>query len=621
MAKKRDEGHEETEKVLADIEKEISKEYAQAEKEISEKLDDYLRRFEVKDKIKYNAWQEGKITEAEYKQWRLGQVAVGERWQEMKDSLAQDFTNAAEIGKSITDGHMPEVYAINHNYGTYQVEQTAHVDTSYTLYDRQSVEHLFKGEGKLYHDYGIKTGMAIAEGKQMAWDRKQIQSVMTQALLQGESIGKIATRLSKTVGDSDRKACIRNARTMTTGVQNAGRVDSYKRAESMGIELEQEWLATLDSRTRHEHRMLDGQRVKVGEKFKVDGYELAFPADPEGEAFLVYNCRCTLVPALKGFEVDSSDTSLRHTDYMNEQTYDEWKESHYIISDPITKQDDIAEVMKEGYRQEYVYLAGQNPYTPNDPNYTPPTEQTRGKEEDTKENQPVVVTTREEAYNSINTMFGSGIDTLGKMDETLLIENVNKLNELNARFKVLSDNNTGYITTSPSGRAVGYTSGGFRRDNSFNLGLVGKYYKSPKMLEKDFFESRDSNFNMPATDEYKHTYVIIHEYGHMLEAKISRGRTDFDALKEKVNSMYRPSASQLNGVYEKAEEKCAKDIFNEIVDIAKENNPDFKLRDNISDYGKTNYYEFFAEAFANSQCGDPNELGNAMIKWLEKEGY
>lgn len=373
MAKKRDEGHEETEKVLADIEKEISKEYAQAEKEISEKLDDYLRRFEVKDKIKYNAWQEGKITEAEYKQWRLGQVAVGERWQEMKDSLAQDFTNAAEIGKSITDGHMPEVYAINHNYGTYQVEQTAHVDTSYTLYDRQSVEHLFKGEGKLYHDYGIKTGIAIAEGKQQAWDRKQIQSVMTQALLQGESIGKIATRLSKTVGDSDRKACIRNARTMTTGVQNAGRVDSYKRAESMGIELEQEWLATLDSRTRHEHRMLDGQRVKVGEKFKVDGYELAFPADPEGEAFLVYNCRCTLVPALKGFNVDSSDTSLRHTDYMNEQSYDEWKESHYIISDPITKQDDIAEIMKESYTQDYKYLAGQNPYTPTGGNTpTPP---------------------------------------------------------------------------------------------------------------------------------------------------------------------------------------------------------------------------------------------------------
>lgn len=360
MAKKRDEGHEETEKVLADIEKEISKEYAQAEKEISEKLDDYLRRFEKKDEIKYNAWQEGKITKEEYEQWRVGQIAVGKQWEAMKNTLADDYANAAQIAKSITDGHMPEVYSINHAYGTYQVEKVAGVDTKYihnTMYDRQSVEHLFKGKGKLYHDYGIKTGLAIAEGKQKAWDRKQIQSVMTQSLLQGESIGKIATRLSKTVGDSDRKACIRNARTMTTGVQNAGRVDSYKRAESMGIELEQEWLATLDSRTRHEHRMLDGQRVKVGEKFKVDGYELEFPADPEGEAFLVYNCRCTLVPALKGFAPEASDLSLRNTNHMEEETYEEWKESHNITSDSITKQDDIARAMRNAYNKEYSDLA------------------------------------------------------------------------------------------------------------------------------------------------------------------------------------------------------------------------------------------------------------------------
>lgn len=35
-----DKGHEETEEVLKRLEKEISKEYAKAEKEIAEKLDD-----------------------------------------------------------------------------------------------------------------------------------------------------------------------------------------------------------------------------------------------------------------------------------------------------------------------------------------------------------------------------------------------------------------------------------------------------------------------------------------------------------------------------------------------------------------------------------------------------
>lgn len=348
-----DKGHEETEEVLKRLEKEISKEYAKAEKEIAEKLDDYLRRFKIKDEIKRKAVENGIITEEEYQKWRVGQIAIGERWAEMRDSIAQDLTNAAQISKSIAMGYMPEVYAINHNYGTYQVEQASLVDTSYTLYDRHSAQRLFDSRNTLYHKAGKKVTQAINEGKQMAWDKKQVQSVMLQGLLQGESIGKLATRLSNTVGESDRKASIRNARTMATGVQNSGRVDSYKRAEDMGIDLMQEWLATLDGRTRHEHRVLDGQRVPVGEKFEVDGLKIEYPGDPTAEARLIYNCRCTLVPVLKGFEVDSKDLSLRNTNHMEEETYEEWKANHPSYSDPITKQDEIEETMKRAYGAEY----------------------------------------------------------------------------------------------------------------------------------------------------------------------------------------------------------------------------------------------------------------------------
>ena len=48
----RDIGHEETEKVLKEMEKRISKEYAQAEREIAAKLDKYLKDFAVKDDLK-----------------------------------------------------------------------------------------------------------------------------------------------------------------------------------------------------------------------------------------------------------------------------------------------------------------------------------------------------------------------------------------------------------------------------------------------------------------------------------------------------------------------------------------------------------------------------------------
>ena len=60
----------------------------------------------------------------------------------------------------------------------------------------------------------------------------------------------------------------------------AGRQNTYQRAKGMGIQLKKQWLATLDGKTRHEHRMLDGQTVEVEESFRVDGYKLKYPGDP-----------------------------------------------------------------------------------------------------------------------------------------------------------------------------------------------------------------------------------------------------------------------------------------------------------------------------------------------------
>lgn len=371
-----DKGHEETEEVLKELEKEVWKTYLQAQKELQEKLEDYFRRFEIKDKLKRKALDHGLITEAEYKKWRKGQLLIGKRWEEMRDTIAEDLTHTAEIAQGIANDYMPEVYAINHAYGTFQVEKTALVNTSYTLYDKHTFQRMFK-DVEMYHEPGWTVKKHINEGKLLDWNKKEVQSVMAQSILQGESIPKMAQRLQNAVGNSileddiknrakmtaeqiskelvrlNRNASIRNARTMATGTQNAGRVDSYKRAEDMGIELMQEWMATLDGRTRHEHRVLDGERVKVGDKFKVNGDYIEYPGDPNAPGYLIYNCRCTLVPCLKGFEEDASNLRLRNTNHMEELTYEEWKEAHPSHSDPIDKQVKMAEKMKAIYGAEY----------------------------------------------------------------------------------------------------------------------------------------------------------------------------------------------------------------------------------------------------------------------------
>ena len=228
-------------------------------------------------------------------------------------------------------------------------------------------------------------------------------------------------------------------------------------------------------------------------------------------------------------------------------------------------------------------------------------------------------TNRTEAYSVLSTMFGSISDNVKTIDESLLVDNVNRLNELNAKFKVINADNMGYFTASPSGKAVAWTSTSFRNGRQdTKLSLVNRYYKQEGTLVDESTRGRETFFSMPFADEYIKTYTITHEYGHILESYVTRNRIDFDAFNARV-SMYNPAlqAKELA----KQEKKEAKTIFNEIVDIAKQKNPDFSMADNLSKYGHTNHYEFFAEVFANSQCGAPNELGDAMNEWLKKEGF
>lgn len=313
-----DYGHEETDKTLSKMEKKVERVYKEAVGDLQKKLDTYLRKFEAKDKIKREQLERGEITKEQYNYWRTGQILMGERWQEMRDTLAADLSNSNQIAASIVNGYMPEVYALNHNYGTYEVERGAMVDTSYTLYDRDTVERLIKENPQLLPEARVNIP------KDQRWNQQKITSAITQGILQGEGIRDISKRLRK-VSDMNRNQSITNARTITTSVENAGRINSYKRAESMGIGMKKVWLATLDKRTRDSHRHLDGEKVETDETFS-NGCR--YPGDPQGPAREVYNCRCTLIAQVDGVELDLSDTSLRNNYKLGGMSYEEWKNEH-----------------------------------------------------------------------------------------------------------------------------------------------------------------------------------------------------------------------------------------------------------------------------------------------------
>lgn len=317
-----DYAHTQTDLMLASLESELRREYRRAARETQQKLNEYLKAFQKKDKERQAQVARGELTQQEYINWRQGQIIVGRRWEEMRDVLAEDMHNVNDIARSIVYGHIPDVYALNHNYGTFEIEQKAMIDTSYVLYDRQTVERLIRENPDLLPppEPNSKVARAIAAGKDIAWNRKKVQSELLQAILQGEAITDIARRMQN-VTNSNYSNSVRYARTMYTGAQNAGRVDAYKRAEKMGIEGEMQWVATLDGRTRHSHRQLDGERIKIGGKFS-NGCR--YPGDPQGKPSEVYNCRCTLIEQMVGLEHDLSGRSLAKLDG---KTYEEWKAS------------------------------------------------------------------------------------------------------------------------------------------------------------------------------------------------------------------------------------------------------------------------------------------------------
>lgn len=65
-----------TEKRLREVEKRLQQVYQEAHKELKEKATEYFKTFQSRYLKEYNAYMEGKYTDAEFFQWVSNQVAT-----------------------------------------------------------------------------------------------------------------------------------------------------------------------------------------------------------------------------------------------------------------------------------------------------------------------------------------------------------------------------------------------------------------------------------------------------------------------------------------------------------------------------------------------------------------
>jgi len=320
-----DRGHELTDELLKELESDIHDEYEQAVRDMQAKLSEYLETFAKQDAAQQELLKAGAITEEEYKSWAFRHKMIGKRWEEMRDVLAEDMHHTNEIAYALSEGRMPDVYALNMNYSTYEIEHGGRIDTGFTLYDHDTSEYLLLEHRDLMPGPSTRKQKQIAANKDMQWNMKKIQSAVLQGVLQGESPYAVAKRLAS-VGQMNENASVRYARTMTTSAQNAGRYNAFRRAKDLGVDLTIEWSATLDGRTRHEHRMMHGQRREVDEPFEVSGVKILYPAQAKlgGSNIpqeLIWNCRCTLLSWVKGFEGET----VKSSPAMGDMSFEEWQ--------------------------------------------------------------------------------------------------------------------------------------------------------------------------------------------------------------------------------------------------------------------------------------------------------
>lgn len=576
--RKPDYAHKLTDKQLAELEQRIAKLYKEAAEELTDTVKAYFEQFEKRDAAMKEKLDAGEITEQQYKQWRLAQIGRGKRFEALRDKVAERYTDANATAVAYVNYATPGIYSLNRNYAAYKIEQVSD-KADFTLWDEQTVKRLIVEQPDLMPYYPPKR--ALQRGIDLKYGKQQITASVTSSILQGKSIPRMANDLQSRMQNMNRTSAIRTARTAITGAQNAGRLDTYRAAQDMGIKLKKRWLATLDNRTRHAHAMLDGQTVDVDKPFKVDGYELMYPGDSSAPGYLVYNCRCTQIAEVDGEDTSSGgrraiDPETGESVLVEDMTYAEWA----------------------GWKKEQAIVKEK-------------AELNLHSMQDCKE-----ALLNDIGFNLVEDSF------VRNVDERLAIDCTKQLHNLEQTFGAVKKS-TGSICSVSGGRATdAYVGAKVTDPTNQNLSLCPIAFNSYKSNVTETLSQIESGYIMPALKENASIYTVTHEYGHMVQnTVIKKAMEDYGLEKLKASIDYskkteKARLKQYKKIWADTEKRCCA----EILDIAKEANVNFKLGDNISRYGRTNYAEFFAEVFANSQLGAPNELGKAMLVWLERKG-
>lgn len=293
-----DKGHRYTDKQIELLEKRLRRHYGKVSKDIKKKLTDYLKQNKDRYEELWRALDEGEITTAQFEYLLMSDNGL--------DAIEGDITDVCVEGDAnamvLVGTALGAIFAYNSNFQGQKMQL-----------DIGKINGLI---GRIKRRNRMLPPPNPDKMKDRIWHRVKIRLVVRDGLRHGRNIYDISQNLER-VTNMDTGAAIRAARTACTNAENQGKLEAmYVLRDEYGVDVKKMWYATLDNRTRTQHREMHGEIRELEEPFS-NG--LQYPADPNGDPSEVWNCRCTLLDVLGETDISKAPRGMTHDQWLKKK--------------------------------------------------------------------------------------------------------------------------------------------------------------------------------------------------------------------------------------------------------------------------------------------------------------
>ena len=241
----------------------------------------------------------------------------------LEDLHTNQFTNIADyLQKSYNNGFIGTVYDL-HSQG---------IPVVIPIQQEQVVK-------AVQTDSKLSEGLYKKLGEDTDYLKRSIRAELSRGISNGSTWNEMAYKIASGMNSPFKRSlgnAIRIARTEGHRIQNEAALNGQHEAKKNGADIVKQWDATLDGRTRPEHRQADGQIREIDELFDIGGEKMKAPG-VGGSARNVCNCRCCLLQRARwALDEDELDTLKERAEYYGldkAKDFEEFKQMYLRLSE------------------------------------------------------------------------------------------------------------------------------------------------------------------------------------------------------------------------------------------------------------------------------------------------